>query len=502
MSTAKIQAIILAAGKSSRFNTSKTKLSYKISGQEIIAYPVKLLKNLNIETLMVVGHQKEIVQDIVKKYCDKVTFIEQEKQLGTGDALKCTQNYWSSENILIINGDMPLITQENIKDIINLHLDSNSTITFATAFNPDPNQKSYGRVIRNGQNIEIIEPKDFKLDPNLYCDINAGIYIINKEFLNNKINTLQNNNSTAEWYLPDLIKIANNHNEKISTFELPFDRVRGINTLKELWIAEHIKKSEIIEYWMENGVYFQAPLTNYIDINVEIKKDSIIGCCVQLLDRTSIGQNCKIDAFSIISNSQISDNVMVKPHSVITDSIIYENAQVGPFAHIRNESTLHSQVNIGNFVEVTKSVINTKSKAKHLAYIGNAQVGSQVNIGACSVTCNYNGISKNTTLIKDKAFIGSNTSLIAPVCVGQEAIVAAGSVITDNVPDYSLAIARANQVNKQDYANKVKDKIKKIAKIDQSKMYVNDENKNENKQQKEISHSGKAKSAHTDLVEA
>ncbi len=460
MITQKLQAIILAAGKSSRFNTSNTKLSYTLCGQEMIVYPVKLFQGLAIPTVLVVGYQKELVKEVLARHSlTNLCFIEQEKQEGTGHALLCTKRTWQAEHILVMNGDMPLVTAEIIEKIVEKHLESQAAITFATAHYNEP-QHTYGRVVRTGNAIAIVEAQDYKGDSQIDCCINAGIYLFKRSFLEKCLAELERNTKAQEFFLPDLIATASKNNELVETVSVDFDHVRGINTLKELWAVEHIKRSELITHWLHNGVRFTSPQSVHIDIDVTIGPDTIIGAGVQLRKKSSIGSNCIIDAFSVVTHSTLCDNVTIYSHCVLDNVLIAKNAFIGPFAHIRNESSIGEGSAIGNFVEVSNTAIGNYSKAKHLSYLGHAQIGSQVNIGAGTITCNYNGFSKNTTTIDNGAFIGSNTALVAPLSIGKEAIVGAGSVITQSVPDDALAIARSKQVTKDLYAPKLKVKYK------------------------------------------
>lgn len=452
------QGIILAAGKATRFNTGRTKLVEKVCGLEMVAHITELLLRMEVPIIMVVGYQKDTVINTIKKYVQEVDFVVQENQCGTGHAVSCTQDLWHQENILILNGDVPLITEDIIENLYNEHIKTDAAISFITSHTNDMKNCSYGRVIQKQGSIEIVEAKDFTGNPTDHCCINAGIYIVKQQFLREHLATINQNNAKNEFYLTDLVKIASDNNYTVTTVVAPFDKIRGINTFKELWEVEQIKKSELINHWMSNGVHFIAPQNVIIDLNVTIGAGSTIGSGVHLLGDTKIGINCVIDAFSIVENSIVADNAIIHSHSVIRDTHIGHNAQVGPFAHVRNNSSIKDHGAIGNFVEVKNSTIGTHTKAKHLSYLGDAILGSHVNIGAGTITCNYDGVQKNTTVIEDGVHIGSNNSLIAPVTIEKNAITAAGSVITENVPEDALAIARARQVNKEGYAKKLRAK--------------------------------------------
>lgn len=465
MDSSQIVALILAAGQSSRFNTTRSKLSHTLCGQELILYPIKLLASLSVDTVIVVGYQQEIIKNIIlQAHVDSIIFCEQKERKGTGHAVLCTRDTWTAEHILIMNGDMPLVSKSLIQEVLDLHFATQATVTFVTAFADSSQVAGYGRVIKHDQTLSIIEARDFTGDTTQESLINAGIYLIKKSFLECALKQLQVHSNSGELYLTDVIKLASIQNERVETVNTSFDIIRGINTLKELHTTEHIKRSELIEFWMNHGVRFNHPETVHIDADVIIEQDTYIGTGVQLRKGTRIGKGCIIESFSTLSNSIIHDSCVIDTHSVITDSTINACAHIGPFAHVRKQSIIGDQAIIGNFVEVSHSTIGNNTKAKHLSYIGTAQIGSKVNIGAGAITCNYNGYTKNTTTIKDKASIGSNSCLIAPVTIGKEGVVGAGSVISQNVPDYALALTRAEQITKQDYALKLKQRFSNTSK--------------------------------------
>lgn len=452
-----VQAVVLAAGRSSRFKTGKTKLVEKICGQEMILYPVSLLVSLKLPVTVVVGFQKELVEKtITKQFPDDVAFVHQTEQLGTGHAIACSQSTWTRDHLLILNGDMPLVSKEVVQKLYDKHIQKDAAISFVTAHNCDPSAAGYGRVIKGTDSIEIIEAKEFKGDLSENCCINAGVYLVKRSFLEENIQNLQQSAIAHEWYITDLVKIASDKKLAVETISAPFDCIRGINTFKELWAAEQIKKSEIIQHWMDHGVHFSIAHNVQIDLNVTIGTGTSIGSSVHLLNGTKVGKNCTIDSFSIIKNSAIKDGASVLSHSVVTNAIIEESASVGPFAHVHEKATIHEKAIVGNFVEIKKSSVGQESKVKHLSYLGDTKIGKRVNIGAGTITCNYNGTDKFKTIVEDDAFIGSNNTLIAPVTVKKHAFCAAGSTITKDVPEHALAIARERQVNKEGYARNLR----------------------------------------------
>jgi bifunctional UDP-N-acetylglucosamine pyrophosphorylase / glucosamine-1-phosphate N-acetyltransferase len=453
-----MQALILAAGKSKRFKTNKTKLTETVCGQPLVLYQTKLLEELSIPTSIVIGHHRDSLEKVIKEaHGDRINFIEQKDPKGTGDAVRCTRSMWEKDNVLVMNGDVPLISAAIIKELFTTHIASGAMISLVVSHDNNT-LNSYGRVMRNNGVVTIIEAKDLTSDMQESCCVNAGIYIFNRQFLERHIDEIPYNKLSSEYYLTDLINIAGAKHLSVNTVSAPFDQVRGINTLEELWAAEQIKRSELIKYWMHNGVRFSIAQNVQIDIYVRIGAGTFIGSGVQLTGTTTVGENCHIGAFSLLNNATLENEVTVEPHSVIRDSTIGISAVVGPFAYVREHSKIGAHSIIGAFVETKHSVIGEYTKAKHLSYLGDATIGNRVNIGGGTIVANHNGVQKNKTVIKESAYIGANNSLVAPVTVGKNAYTAAGSTITQDVPADALAIARARQVNKANYASLLKDK--------------------------------------------
>lgn len=454
-----VKAVILAAGKSTRFKTKKSKLVHSICGRPMIMYPVIALQDLGIPMTLVLGHQANVVQSLVENEIVKdASFVIQAEQLGTGHAVACSRGSWADfEDILIMNGDMPLITKELIQDIVLKHKTGGSGLTFVTAMVLDP--ESYGRVILKDGKYNIIEEKDCSEEELQVSKVNVGIYVVKREWLEANIDMIPRN-IRGEFYLTDLIRLAAEQGVEVKDIAVPFDYVRGVNTLQELWNAEQIKRSEFIKHWMSQGVRFEMAQSIHVDINVQIGVGSFIGTGVHLLGNTIIGEDCFVGAFSIIENTKIGDNTIIHSHSVIQDSVIGGEVHVGPFARLRNNVSIGNNVQIGNFVEIKNTAIGDDSKTKHLTYIGDSTVGKSVNVGAGTITCNYDGANKFKTVIEDGAFIGSNNTLIAPLNIGKGAYTAGGSTITQDVPAGGLGIGRARQENKKEYAQKILDKKK------------------------------------------
>ena len=450
------QAILLAAGNATRFNTGNTKLIEKVCGQEIALYPLAILKELQIPTTMVIGFQGKKVREVVeRKHPTDVSYIEQNEANGTAQAVRLTEKSWHSDTILIMKADVPLITAENIEKLYREHTSTQATISFITAHNEDPSGVTYSRVIKEETTISVRRPQELTpQELQEHCCVSGGIYLVSRSFLEKALPTLEKNSATGEYHVSDLIGCASQQGHTVTAVRVPFDSIRGINNQQELWAVEQIKRSQLIRYWMDRGVRFSAAQTVHMDLDVEIGSGSFIGCSVHLIAGSKIGSHCTINAFSVIEGSTLDDYVTVHSHSVIRNASVGSHANIGPFAHVRDHTTIGDYSTIGNFVETSRTTIGTQTKAKHLSYLGDAQIGSNVNIGAGTITCNYDGTKKHITQIKDRVFIGTNNSLVAPVTIEQGAFTAAGSTITDNVPAESLAIARARQINKEGYARK------------------------------------------------
>lgn len=360
-----IQAIILAAGKSTRLNNDKSKLAETICGQPMILYPTKLLEKMNIPTTIVVGHLKNVIEKIItEKHGNTIKFAIQKEQKGTGHALACSQEAWEQDNILILNADAPLLTEEIITSLLEKHRADSATISFVTSCNPDPTSKSYGRVVKNNNTVRIIEAKDFTDDATVYCCINAGIYLISKNFLVEYISSLKDNNANREFYITDLIQIASEKNLTIATTKAPFDHIRGINTYQELWATEQIKRSELMRHWMDNGVRFSVAQSTHIDLEVTIGAGSTIGSGVQMLGKTSIGKNCTIAEFCVLRDAIIEDGAIINTHSIITNATVPAGACVGPLVHLADKnSTLSVEKNIAT---------NSSFTATRLAFTNNS----------------------------------------------------------------------------------------------------------------------------------
>jgi len=441
--------IILAAGRGIRMASSMPKVLHKLLGRPILSYVIDAVRGLGLKRIcVVVGYRAEEVMKVFEQ--PEIIFIEQREQLGTGHALMCCKEILSDikGDILVLNGDTPLITQNTLKRLIDIHKNEGSLITLVISKVKQPGE--YGLIIRDKEGrIKGIEEVTERNKTKQSKEINAGIYCFKKDFLEKNIPLIPKNEKKGEYYLTDLIKIASEKGEKIAEIEAPFEEVIGINNRLDLAIATDILRKNILKGLMLQGTTIIDPNSTYVESGIKIGRDSILFPGVYLSGKTTIGENTILEHGVVIRDSEIGNNVVIKAYSVITESIVEDNAKIGPFAHLRPGSHVAEEAKIGNFVEMKKSYIGRGSKASHLTYLGDAQIGNDVNIGAGTITCNYDGKRKHKTIIKDRAFIGSNTAFIAPICIGEEVTVGAGSVITEDVPDKKLAIARARQVIKE-----------------------------------------------------
>ncbi len=445
-----IYAIVLAAGKGTRMKSSKPKVVHEVLYKPMINHIVDVLKSMGVtETIVVVGHGKEEVEAILKV----VTFVTQHEQKGTGHAVKMARDVLEGKEglTLVLNGDAPLIRKETIQSLIDYHTNGHND---ATVMSADCDVSThYGRVIKeNGQVKGIVEYKDLKDDQRDVTEMNTGEYCFNNKALWNALDKVENNNAQNEYYLTDVISIMDKDGLKVDAYKIDdFDEVGGINDRVALAQATETLRNRINREHLLNGVTIVDPKNTYIGRDVVIGEDTIIEPGCKIIGKTVIGNNCHIGPYCEFDNVTIKDHVEIK-FSVISDSIIENGVDIGPYARLRTNCHILENVHMGNFVEMKKAVFGKGSKAAHLSYIGDAEVGSDVNIGCGTITSNYDGKNKSKTVIKDKAFIGCNSNLVAPVTIEENAYVAAGSTITKDVEEDAMAIARARQVNKEGYS--------------------------------------------------
>lgn len=455
----KRNAIVLAAGKGTRMKSKLYKVLHPVLGKPMVQHVVDNLKRSNTDNLIiVVGHGSE---DVKKSLGEDVTYVLQSKQLGTGHAVMMVDEILSNEpgNTIIICGDTPLISSETIEQLFSYHEENNASATILTAINEYP--KGYGRIIRNGNKVEkIVEHKDANEEQLLVKEINTGTYVFDNITLFKALKNIDKNNSQGEYYLTDVIEIIKNMNKKVVAYVTDeFSEILGVNDRVALSNAERYLKRKINEKLMREGVSIINPDNTYISVDTVIGRDTVIYPGTIIYGNNTIGEDCIIGPNTQLENVDIGNRTKIK-QSVITDSSVGSDTNVGPFAHFRNKAIIGDSVRIGNFVEIKNSTFGNNSNAAHLAYMGDSEIGKNVNMGCGIITVNYDGFRKHKTVVKDNAFIGCNSNLIAPVTINEGSIIAAGTTVTNEVPENSLAIGREKQINKVGYAKKIRNRQK------------------------------------------
>ena len=457
--------VIMAAGKGTRLKSKRPKVLHEIGGKPLLTYVIAAASQIapahNI--YVVVGHEAESVRKAVKH--TGVQFVVQAEQHGTGHAIMCARSYVEGyENILVLSGDVPLIQPQTIAGLSDFHRSQKAAMTILTATLSDPS--GYGRMIRVSSSSPrvkaIVEQKDLTRAQQNAREINTGIYAFATKPLFANIGKLTTRNAQGEFYLTDMASALVRAKAKVVALraDVPAE-VLGANTLAELASLDAELRARKCNALMAEGVTIYRPETCTIDSDVAIAADTVIEPFVQILGQSTIGSDCRIRSYSIISNSRIGDNVQVRPGCIIDQAKIADHAILGPYAHLRPGSQIGEGAHVGNFVETKKIKMGRGSKANHLTYLGDAEIGAGVNVGAGTITCNYDGVNKNITVIEDGAFIGSDSTLVAPVRIGKGAYVAAGSCITQNVPADALALGRGRQEIKEGWAKQRREKTTK-----------------------------------------
>lgn len=448
-------AIILAAGQGTRMKSKLYKVLHPVCGKPMVQHVVEQVSQLGLqETVTIVGHGAELVKE---QLGEQSKFALQAQQLGTAHAVSQAAALLEQETgtTLVICGDTPLITAETMEALLQHHEEMGAKATVLTAHIEDPT--GYGRIVRNDKGYveKIVEHKDASDAERKIREINTGTYCFNNQALFESLKKVSNENVQGEYYLPDVIEILKKEGSIVSAYQTDrFEETLGVNDRIALSQAEDIMKKRINRKHMMNGVTLIDPNNTYISSDAVIGNDTIIYPGTVIEGGTTIGSDCVIGPHTTLKDSEIGNGTAIR-QSTVHNSRIGNDVAIGPFAHIRPDSVIGNDVRVGNFVEIKKSIFGDGSKASHLSYIGDAEVGADVNLGCGSITVNYDGENKFKTVIGDGAFIGCNSNLVAPVTVGEGSYVAAGSTITDNVPAKALSIARARQVNKQDYVEKM-----------------------------------------------
>lgn len=460
-----IYAVILAAGKGTRMKSDKPKVLHEVLYKPMVQHVIDELKKLGVTQIVtVVGHRAEMVKEVLKN--ENVDFALQAQQLGTGHAvLQASELLEGKEGLtLVLNGDAPLIRKETLQRLIQTHVDGGHHATMMTCNLPITTP--FGRVIRDESgNVRCItEYKDATEQERLITEMNVGEYCFDNQYLFDALRQIKSENAQHEYYITDLATVMNGMGLKVGTCMIEnFDEVGGINDRVALAESEEILKLRINKEHLLNGVGIMDIHNTYIGRDVIIGEETIIepGCVIK--GNTVIGKRCHIGPYTQLDHAIIEDDVMIQ-YSSISDSTVKRGTDIGPYARLRNGCIIREGVHIGNFVEMKKTDFGAHSKCAHLSYLGDAVVGENVNIGCGTITCNYDGANKFQTIIKDNAFIGCNSNLVAPVTVEENGFVGAGSTITNDVPSDAFAIARARQVNKEGYASVLKEKRDEIKK--------------------------------------
>jgi bifunctional UDP-N-acetylglucosamine pyrophosphorylase/glucosamine-1-phosphate N-acetyltransferase len=438
------------------------KVLHSIAGASLIGRVIETARPLLPQSItVVVGHGAEAVQDHLNGH-PGVQFALQEPQLGTGHALLQTEPLLRGRRgtVILLSGDVPLLTSQTLQGLLSTHREANAAATVLTSAVERP--YGYGRIVRNhGRLARIVEERDATKAQREIREINSGIYAFALEPLFKALASIGSKNAQGEYYLPDLIGIYRRARRVVTTFTVDrAEEIRGINSRSELAEVGAMVRQQKNEELMAAGVTIVDPATTYIDSDVDVGADTVIHPCVFLERGTRVGAACEIHSGARIVSSTIGDRAIIRNHTVITDSTVAADAQVGPFAHLRPGGNVGEHARVGNFVELKQTTLGAYSKANHLAYLGNATIGSRVNVGAGTITCNYDGMKKYDTVIEDQAFVGSNATLVAPITIGRDAYIAAGSAVTADVPAGALGIGRSRQENKPGWVEKRRNEVK------------------------------------------
>lgn len=443
--------VVLAAGQGTRMKSKLYKVMHPVMGRPMVGHVVNAALDAEAsEVITITGFGADLVKDYLG---DRSQYVYQEEQLGTAHAVEQAKDLLEGREgtTLVLSGDTPLLRAETLTQLMEEHEESNAKATILTALADDPH--GYGRVIRaeDGSVSNIVEEKDASPEEKAVQEINTGTYCFDNEELFKTIEKVDNDNAQGEYYLPDVIEILKANNEKIGAFQLEnMDEALGVNNRVALSEASALMKQRINEKHMVNGVSLIDAANTYIEAGVQIGQDTVIEPGTYLKGNTVIGEDVIIGANSVIEDSELADGVEIH-QSIIEGSTVGKGSDVGPHSHLRNGAELGENVHIGNYVEVKESTIGDDTKAGHHTYIGDAEVGKNINIGCGVVFANYNGKTKSKTIVGDNSFVGSNSNLVAPVELGENSFVAAGSTITEEVPDKALGIARSRQTNKEEF---------------------------------------------------
>ncbi|NMA69024.1 MAG: bifunctional UDP-N-acetylglucosamine diphosphorylase/glucosamine-1-phosphate N-acetyltransferase GlmU [Desulfitobacterium sp.] len=446
-------AVVMAAGKGTRMKSKLPKVMHTLAGKPMLQHVLDCIRKVDIQRIFVIlGHGREQIEGIL----DSVEIVVQEEQLGTGHAvMQAIPHCHGIDHIMVLSGDQPLIRPETLQSLAEIHKENGAAASILTAVFENP--QGYGRIVKEeGRFQKIVEEKDATSEERLIKEINTGTYCFNVAKLRDALEKITPQNAQGEYYLTDVFKVLQEQGEIISTYcTEDVHEALGINSRAQLAQGEEIIRSRILNHWLDEGVTIIDPNTTYIDEDVELTSDVTIQPFTILKGKTRIAEDAIIGPHTTLTDCICGKGTSIT-HTVGESVTIGENCRIGPFAYLRPGTEIHDGVRVGDFVEIKNSILGEGAKIPHLSYIGDSQIGKSVNVGAGTITCNYDGVNKHKTIIKDKAFIGSNTNLVAPVEIGEEAVIGAGSTITKDVPASTLAIERSTQRNVKKLVQKKK----------------------------------------------
>ena len=448
-----IHTIILAAGKGTRMNTNLPKVMQPLGGRSLVSYVISTAQKSSKKITVVVGHQKELLKKHLAEIDSNIQITSQDKQLGTAHAVKTVSHLIQDhEKILILYGDVPLISDKTIQSLIN----SKSKCTLLSMILSDPT--GYGRIVFDEKSfaLKIIEQKDASEEERNIKEVFSGIMMIDGSLLGPALEEINNQNAASEYYLTDLVEILSAKGVKINCIQANPTELLGANNKQELHELESILREMSAEKLLEQGITLLDASRVDVRGEVEAGKDCSVDINVIFEGKVTLGENVTIKSNVVLSDVSIGDNSIIESFSHLSSALVGSNCNIGPYARLREGSEIGDNAKIGNFVETKKTKLGAGAKANHLAYLGDANVGDNTNVGAGTITCNYDGTNKHKTTIGEDSFIGTNTSLVAPVNIGKGAYIGAGSVITKDVPDEALAVGRGKQVTKKDWAKNKK----------------------------------------------
>jgi len=456
-----LTTVILAAGASKRMRSQRPKVLHPLAGRPLVAYPVNLARHLGGSIVVVVGRQAEEVRRALEPAAD-LTFIEQKEPLGTGHALREARGACGDggETILVLPADHPLLAEATLRRLVEHHRATNAAVTLLTAVVDDPT--GLGRILRDqGRVVGIVEERDAYPEQKKINEIATAIYCFDPTLLWPALEQVRPENDQGEYYLTDVVEILARQGKKVEAVPTsdPAEALT-INNRKQLAQVAALLRGRVLDRLMAEGVTVLDPATTYVDDTVSVGPDTVIYPGVVLEGVTAIGPECVIGLGSVVVSSRLGDRVVLKPYCILTEAVVEDEAALGPFCHLRPGCHIGPKAEIGNFAELKKSRVGRRTKIHHVSYVGDATVGDEVNIGAGTITCNYDGVAKHETRIGDRAFVGTNSSLVAPITIGEGAYVGAGSTITKDVPPGALAVGRGRQVVKEGWAARRRKKRK------------------------------------------